>query len=283
MKIIDRGGGTPIVVIPGVQGRWEWMKPAIDALSRRCRVITFSLADEPSCGGGFDEARGFDCYVEQVRDALDSAGIAAAAICGVSYGGPIAAAFAARYPARTSSLVLVSALPAGWRPNARVSFYLRAPRLLTPVFMLASLRMYREIAAANEGVGGGMSAAFRHGLRVLTHMFSPSRMARRVRLLESIDLRQELAQLPASTGQLPTLIVTGEPALDNVVPVAATYEYLRIWPQASLATLARTGHLGLITRPASFANIVVPFAERAAAVSSTNDSRPRYDFGRRVG
>ena len=80
MKIIDRGGGTPIVVIPGVQGRWEWMKPAIDALSRRCRVITFSLADEPSCGGGFDEARGFDCYVEQVRDALDSAGIAAAAM-----------------------------------------------------------------------------------------------------------------------------------------------------------------------------------------------------------
>jgi hypothetical protein len=66
------------------------------------------------------------------------------------------------------------------------------------------------------------------------------------------------------------------------VPVAATHEYLRIWPQASLATLARTGHLGLITRPASFANIVVPFAERAAAVSSKNDLRPHLS-GRRVG
>ena len=39
MKIIDRGGGTPIVVIPGVQGRWEWMTPAIDAMAHRCRVI----------------------------------------------------------------------------------------------------------------------------------------------------------------------------------------------------------------------------------------------------
>ena len=48
MKIVDRGGGTPIVVIPGAQGRWEWMKPAIDVLAQRCRVITFSLADEPS-------------------------------------------------------------------------------------------------------------------------------------------------------------------------------------------------------------------------------------------
>ena len=104
-------------------------------------------------------------------------------------------------------------------------------------------------------------------------------------MLESIDLRHELAQLPASASQLPTLLVTGEPALDNVVPVAATHEYLRVWPHASLTTLARTGHLGLITRPAAFAEVVVPFAERAAAgssgtaVSSKNDSRPHYKVG----
>jgi pimeloyl-ACP methyl ester carboxylesterase len=279
MKIIDRGGGTPIVVIPGVQGRWEWMTPAIDALAQRCRVVTFSLADEPSCGGRFDDTHGFDCYVDQVREALDAAGMERATVCGVSYGGLIAAAFAVRYPERTSALVLVSALPAGWRPNARVAFYLRAPRALMPVFMVASLRMYREIAAANDGVSGGMAAALRHGWRVLTHMFSPTRMARRVRLLESIDLPRELAQQPAASAPRPTLIVTGEPALDNVVPVAATHEYLRIWPQASLATIARTGHLGLITRPAAFANVVVPFAERAAAVSSINDSRPHYQVG----
>src|SRR5688572_19330669 len=59
VKIIDHGGGTPIVVIPGAQGRWEWMKPAIDALARRCRVITFSLADEPTCGAPFDPHDGF--------------------------------------------------------------------------------------------------------------------------------------------------------------------------------------------------------------------------------
>jgi len=260
------------------------MEPAIDALAQRCRVVTFSLADEPSCGGCFDEGDGFASYVDQVRDALDAAGIPAATICGVSYGGLIAAAFAARYPTRTASLVLVSALPAGWHPNARVRFYLRAPRLLTPVFMLASLRMYREIAAANDGVAKGMSAALRHGWRVITHMFSPSRMARRVQLLQRVDLRQELAQLPGTGHQLPTLIVTGEPSLDRVVPVAATHEYLQLWPQASIATIARTGHLGLITRPSAFANVVVPFAEEATRVSSKNDSRPHLHLsGRRVG
>src|SRR3990172_5611573 len=183
MKIVDRGGGTPVVVVPGIQGRWEWMKPAIAALAQRCRVITFSLADEPSCGGPFDESRGFWSYVEQVRAALDAAGIGAAAICGVSYGGLIAAAFAARYPERAASLVLVSAPPPSWKPDRRVRFYMHAPRLLTPVFLLASLRMYPEIAAANGGSLRGLAAGLAHAWRVLTHMFSPRRMARRAGLL----------------------------------------------------------------------------------------------------
>ena len=114
------------------------------------RVVTFSLADEPSSGARFDEAQGFWSYVEQVREALDALRIDRAAICGVSYGGLIAAAFAARYPGRVSSLILVSALPPSWRPDARVSFYLRFPWLLTPLFCLGSLRLYGEIAAAND-------------------------------------------------------------------------------------------------------------------------------------
>ena len=73
MRIVDIGRGSPIVMIPGIQGRWEWMKPAVDALAQRCRVITFSLADERTAGCSFDAANGFDCYVEQVRAAMDQA------------------------------------------------------------------------------------------------------------------------------------------------------------------------------------------------------------------
>ena len=258
MKIVDRGGGTPIVVIPGVQGRWEWMRPAIDALAQRSRVITFSLADEPSCHASFDATRGFDCYVDQVRDALDAAGLDRAAICGVSYGGVIAAAFAARYPERTASLVMVSALPVSWRPDRRVRFFLRAPRLLTPVFLIASLRLYREIAAANAGVAAGFGPAVRHAVRVLTHMFSPARMARRVSILADATLPDDIARL-----RLPTLLITGEATLDRIVPVSATHEYARMWPHARVAEIPRTGHLGLITRPDAFASLVVPFAEQA--------------------
>ena len=85
MNIIDRGSGTPVVLVPGIQGRWEWMKPAVDALAARCRVITFSLADEPTCGAPFDDRSGFDCYVRQIGDALDALGLESAIVCGISY------------------------------------------------------------------------------------------------------------------------------------------------------------------------------------------------------
>lgn len=256
LKFIDVGTGAPLVIIPGIQGRWEWMKPAVDALAQRCRVITFSLADEPTCGGSFDPSCGFDSYVEQVREALDVAGLARAVVAGVSYGGLIAAAFAARHPERTAGLVMVSAIPPRWRPDARVRFYLRAPVLLSPLFLIGSLRMFKEIAAARSGVLPGMATGVRHGLNAFAHMFSPSRMARRVRLLESVQLDRELA-----TMQLPTLVVTGDAALDNIVPVRLTEEYTGMWPHAERATIARTGHIGLVTRPHAFAAAVGPFVE----------------------
>ena len=170
MKIVDRGGGTPIVVIPGAQGRWEWMKPAIDALAQRCRVIRSHWPMNPRPLPASTAAR-FWCYVDQVRDALDAAGVDRAAICGVSYGGLIAAVFAARYPDRASSLVLVSALPPSWT-DRRVQFFLQAPQLLAPLFVISSLRLCTEIAAASHGCKWG-PAALRHAWRVVGHMLSP--------------------------------------------------------------------------------------------------------------
>ena len=260
MTIVDVGSGPPLVLIPGIQGRWEWMRPAVDALAQRCRVITFSLADEPTCGADFDPATGFACYVRQVADALDAAGLERAVICGVSYGGLIAAAFAAEHPERTDSLILVSALPPTWAPDARARFYLRAPRLLSPLFCLQSVRMFREIAAAADGRAAAIHLALSHLITVLRHMFSPARMARRIQLLAPVNVTERIRQIDR-----PTLIITGDPGLDRVVPVRLTLEYRRLIPHARVATLARTGHIGLITRADAFAGLVVPFTGAAAA------------------
>jgi pimeloyl-ACP methyl ester carboxylesterase len=259
MKIIDRGSGTPVVLVPGIQGRWEWMQPAVDALSQRCRVITFSLADEPTSCATFDESSGFDCYLRQVEDALDVAGVKAAVICGISYGGLIAAAFAARYPERALGVVVASAIPPSWTPDARVRFLMRAPRLLSPVFCINSVRLFGEMVTAKEGLIAALSFALHHVGAVVRYRFSPVLMARRVRWLEGNTLENELAQL-----RMPALILTGQAELDRVVPVALTQDYLRLWPHASAATIARSGHLGPITRPQQFAELVARFADECS-------------------
>ena len=91
MHFVDRGSGPPLVLVPGIQGRWEWMRPAVEALATRFRVITFSFADEPGFGGTARDVRGLDDYVRQIVDVLQAAGLASATICGVSYGGLVAA------------------------------------------------------------------------------------------------------------------------------------------------------------------------------------------------
>jgi pimeloyl-ACP methyl ester carboxylesterase len=64
------------------------------------------------------------------------------------------------------------------------------------------------------------------------------------------------------------MIVTGEESLERVVAPRITREYLAIWPHARLETLARTGHLGMITRPEEFAALVSGFVSAHAARKS---------------
>ena len=71
---------------------------------------------------------------------------------------------------------------------------------------------------------------------------------------------------------MPTLVITGEAALDRVMPVEGTREYARLIPNARVVMLERTGHLGIITRPEAFAEIVASFV-RTDARSETREVR----------
>ena len=254
MRIIDRGTGVPVIMIPGLQGRWEWMAPAIDALAECCRIITFSLCDEPSSGFPLDPKRGAENYLAQIETVLDRTGVRDAVIVGVSYAGPLATEFAIRHSHRVRALMLVSALPGDWKPNRRARFYLRAPRLLGPLFLIdAPLRAQPEIAAAFPGRLQRLRFSIRQTKTFLQCRVSPTRMARRISWLTEFEFSDP------SAFHKPAMIITGEPGLDRVVRPELTRRYLDAMPHAGYAVLARTGHLGVSTRPTAFAQIVRDF------------------------
>ncbi len=254
--MIDLGKGSPIVLIPGLQGRWEWMRPAVEALAKHHRVVSFSLCDERTSPFPCDPARAFENYVAQVGTAMDRAGLREAAIVGVSYGGLIAAEFSARHPERVSSLVLASALHSHWRPNQDQQRFLRSPRLLSPVFAAnARARMQPEVAAAFPAMGARLRFMASQGARVAMAPASPSRMARRVAWATG----HRFADPRTITTR--ALVLTGEATLDHVVPVQVTEQYMKELQSAQRVVLERTGHIGLVTRPDSFAEILGRFVD----------------------
>ena len=60
---------------------------------------------------------------------------------------------------------------------------------------------------------------------------------------------------------------------DTYVPVDQTRRYEDLISGAELATIERTGHLGTITRPRRFAEIVKRFADRTLISSAFETTR----------
>ena len=191
------------MLIPGLQGRWEYLRPAVDELARYFRVLTFSL--------GADD---LDGYARGVAAVMVNAKVERATICGVSFGGLIAVRFAAIYPTRCEALILASTPKPRLRLRRRHQTYLRAPWIFGPIFLAETpWRLRPEIRAA---IPDG-KARRRFSLRALrTAIGAPvslSQMAARARMISTEDVTPDCARITA-----PTLVVTGERHLDHVVP-----------------------------------------------------------------
>ncbi|MFL6278726.1 MAG: alpha/beta fold hydrolase [Vicinamibacterales bacterium] len=253
--MFDQGQGAPLIVIPGVQGRWEWMKPTLDELAKHGRAVSYTLCGDIGSDMPFDPALGFDNFVQQLDHVFDRLVINRAALCGVSYGGFIALRYAAVRPERVTSLVLVSSPAPGWAPNPRQQQYLERPWLSAPAFVLTSpLRLWPEIKAAYDTTHERLAFSFLHALRVFMAPIVPPRMATRVALQQGQDFVPDCARITA-----PTLIVTGEDDLDQIVPPEVTRHYRQLIRGAQYVQMKRSGHIGLLTHPAQFAGIVSGF------------------------
>lgn len=238
-----------IVLIPGIQGRWEWMRPAVDALGADHQVLTFSLNDVRS------DSRCFEEWERRIDRLLDEAGVASATLVGISFGGVVALDYAARRPDRVRGLVLVSSPPPRWRLDGRRAAYVRHPLLLSPLFALRGIaHLVPEIIAARPTWPARLKLLAAHLSRVLRYPASPPRMAAWTRAWQALPSGVE-----GSRVTMPALVITGEPELDRVVPTTSTLDYLRLLPHARHAVLAGTGHIGLVTKPQAFAQLVGEF------------------------
>lgn len=257
--VIDTGGSGPaLVLVPGIQGHWEWMRPVITELATSFRVVSYSLAGERRSTKSMTAASSFAVLVEQLEDVVRSRGLNKIVLCGVSYGGLVALHYATSHQQDVAGLVLVSTPSPGWRPDARLARYRHAPRVFAPLFAAQGLgRLLNELAVTYPRRSTRVRFLGSYMTTIAVRPLSPSRAARRLRLIEPVDFAADCRRLT-----MPVLIVTGERSLDSVVPVDDTLAYRSLIPHAIVRMIERTGHIGCLTRPDRFKAILVDFVER---------------------
>jgi pimeloyl-ACP methyl ester carboxylesterase len=251
--------GPTLVLIPGIQGRWEYARPTVDALATHFRVVTFSLGGRSQKGLDI-----FNSGVDQLTSVLEAHQIDRAILCGISYGGLLALRFASLHPDRTAALIMASTPGPEWHLRPRHHVYASWPWIFGPLFLVESpFRLRAELETALPD-----PVARRRFVRwqlrtILSAPVSLPRMAARARALPVPGIVEDCRRIST-----PTLIVTGEQALDRVVPVEGTASYMGLIAGARYAMLERTGHQGTITRPTIFAAAVNDFVNANPAIAS---------------
>jgi 3-oxoadipate enol-lactonase/4-carboxymuconolactone decarboxylase len=228
----------------------------VERLARGFRVVRFSLR-----GHGLSDTSAVPCTIEDFADdalaVLDALGIAAAHVGGVSIGGMIAQAVAARAPARVTSLILCDTAlalppPEMWRQRAAT---VRAEG----VAAIADATLARWVTP------GFLASPRGRGLRNLLLRTHPEGYAAAAEALGSADLTRSTPKL-----RVPTLVLVGE--LDPSTPVAAAEALRDAIPGARLAVIPGAAHIPMVERPdevtAAILDFLTPRDEDAAVAGA---------------
>jgi pimeloyl-ACP methyl ester carboxylesterase/DNA-binding winged helix-turn-helix (wHTH) protein len=113
------GNGPPLIKAANWLNHleFEWESPVwkhwIEAISRRHVFVRY---DERGCGLSDWNVQdlSFEAWVRDLETVADALGVDRFDLLGISQGGAVAAAYAARHPERVSRLILINAYARGW-------------------------------------------------------------------------------------------------------------------------------------------------------------------------
>ena len=213
-------------------------------LSRNHRFIRY---DERGCGLSDWDATDFtfDDWVTDLESVVEALGLERFPLLGVSQGGAVAVAYAARHPERVSALVLCSAYARGRAVRAIGEDEKRAAALDLELARVGWGRddpAFRQVFAAQFQPDGTRAdwAAFDQLQRRTT---SPENAVRFLEQFGRIDVRDEAREVTC-----PTLIMHSRD--DHRVPMRYGEELAALIPNSRLVALASNNHLLTATEPA---------------------------------
>ena len=255
LHIADSGVGDKCVVL--LHGYLESMYVWDDftsLLTPSVRVITVDIP-----GHGISEVKGEVHTMEMVADVLhemlNSLGIEKVTMVGHSMGGYVSLAFCARYPEQLEGLVLLSSSP---NPDTDLKKENRRREI-------ALVRAGKKDALARVAPEAGFAEHNRRRLKSYiddlvecVHITEDDGI---VALLGGMIERVDQNEMLRKCG-VPQLFIMGKH--DAYIPVEAAEAITANNPQAEVAWLENSGHMGFIEEPEACAEALLKFIEKIA-------------------
>ena len=227
------GSGRPIVLLHGGLLTIDTnFGPLLEPLAASRQVIAVELQGHGHTADTDDRAMTIEALASDVIALLDQLGVAEADFFGFSLGGLVAYAIAFSAPARVGKLIVASA--DAHRPPGRESVPLDEDRMPT----LADFEAMRDayVAVAPDPAHFNDFAAKNSAA---VHQFA--------------GWTDELRSLKA-----PTLLIFGD---RDFSPLPDVLELFGLLPNAQLAVLPGTTHMGIMRRPGEVFALITPFLD----------------------
>jgi len=251
---VDRGSGTPVVLVHGFPLDHTMWAAQIDALAGRARVIAPDLRGfgrSPLALG--DDTRGvsMERYADDLAELLDALAIREPIVlAGFSMGGYILWQFARKYPRRLRALVVCDTRVAADTDEARAG----------------RIKMAENIAEWGSGVVGEMMGpklfapqSFERlpqavaEIRGVVERTAPAAIAAAQRGMAAREDMTVLLQLI----RVPTLVIVGEH--DEISPPDEMQSIAAAIPGAECVVIPDVGHMAPMENPAAFNAALVRF------------------------
>lgn len=260
VRYSDAGRGTQVVLLlHGYLESIEVWEDFAGMLGRDYRVICVDLPGHGFSDWGGREVIGIDYMADTVAAVLAAVGVERCTAVGHSMGGYVALALAENHPERVEGLVLFHSSPNADTPE-------KAANRLREIELIEAGKK-EMLARVNPGKGFA-EANLRRCVEAIEEL------AEQVMLTEDEAIAAVLrgmAQRPDRNGAMrkltiPELMIFGRG--DNYIPVASAEAMAAAQPQARVAWLDGSGHMGFVEQPAVALEVLTDFLKFVGEVSS---------------
>jgi 3-oxoadipate enol-lactonase len=244
------GAGVPCVLLHPFPFDAGYFANVVQPIESRARVI---LPDVRGFGGSeLDGAFSIADIADDVAAILDHLRIDRAVVGGLSMGGYVSLAFAAKYPKRLAGLILADTRAGADSPEARANRDKDAALVRAAGTAAFVDKVMPRLLAPNA------PEARRDEVRRLAAQPAETVIAALAALRDRPDRTAELARITC-----PTLVVVGTE--DVMTPPTEAAAMATAIPRAVLVELAGAGHLSNLEAPTPFAQAITGFLGRVQA------------------